>query len=247
MIIVHEIELDLQNPGQMPRIQVKQGDVLSRQVDIRLFAGGEPWQIPKVDSAVIRYHGPSGEGLYDTLPNGAAAWKIEENTLSVFLAPQMLTCHGAVRADVVLIDGDFVLATGSFEIYVNLSATTGTQPGDQNYYRVATLDQINEKFLVTDEWIELVEEKKLNRSGDTMTGDLHMSQSRITGVAMPEYDFDVANRTYVDHTVGDAVRELAWGIPDEFTKLINSLYETVEMNITDINGNTQVRKVLVVK
>lgn len=208
MFIVHEIELDLRNPGQMPRVQVKQGELFSRQIAIRLYAGGEPWQIPQGESVVIRYHGPCGEGLYDTLPNGAVAWQAEGNILTVHLTPQMMTCHGVIQADVLFVHQDYVLATGSFEIYVNLAPTTGTEPQAQNYYHVSTLDQINEKFLVTDEWIQVVEERKLSKSGDTMTGDLHMSQKRITGVALPEEDFDAANRAYVDFAVGDLAREV---------------------------------------
>lgn len=208
MFIVHEIELDLRNPGQVSRVQVKQGELFSRQVAIRLYAGGEPWQISKGDSVVIRYHGPCGEGLYDTLPNGASAWQAEGNILTVHLTPQMMTCHGVIQVDVLFVHQDYVLATGNFEIYVNLAPATGTEPQAQNYYHVSTLDQINEKFLVTDEWIQVVEERKLSKSGDTMTGNLHMSQKRITGVAMPEDDYDAANRTYVDHTVGDLAREV---------------------------------------
>lgn len=247
MIVVHEIELDLRNPGQIPRIQVNQGEVFSRQVAIRLRVGGEPWQVPKEDSVVIRYHGPNGEGLYDTLPNGAVAWQAEGDTLTVTLAPQMLSCHGVVRADVVFIQQDFVLATGSFEVYVNLAAAAGTEPESRSYYRVTTLDQINQKFLATDEWIEVIDERKLNKSGDTMTGDLSMGNCRITHLAMPENNYDAVNRAFLDFAVGDAVGVLMREIPDEFTKLINDRYELVEMAATDSSGNTRLRKVLAAK
>lgn len=247
MTIVHEIDLDLRSPGQTPRIQVKQGDVFTRNVAISLYSGGEPWQIPSGISVVIRYHAPNGEGLYDTLPNGFVAWKAEGNTISITLAPQMLICHGVVTADVVIIDNDYVLGTGSFEIYVNLAPANGTEPQAQDFYKVTTLEQINEKFLVTDEWIEVVEERKLSKTGDTMTGNLHMSQNRITGVAMPEEDDDAVNRAFLDFAVGDAVGVLMRGIPDEFTRLINDRYETVEMAVTDSSGNTQLRKVLAAK
>lgn len=247
MVIVHEIDLDLQNSGQTPRIQVKQGEVFSRQVAIRLYAGGEPWQIPEGESVVIRYHGPCGEGLYDTLPNGAAAWQAEGNILTVHLAPQMMTCHGVIQADVLFVHQDYVLATANFEIYVNLAPAAGTEPTAQNYYNVTTLEQINEKFLTTDAWIERIDKKTVNKSGDYMTGDLSMGNCRITHLAMPENDSDAVNRAFLDFAVGDAVGVLMRGIPDEFTRLINDRYELVEMAVTDSSGNTRLRKVLAAK
>lgn len=149
-MITHNISLDMLEPGIPPRIQVKQGDSMSRNVRITLLAGGEPWPVPEGAEPLIRYFAQdpeSGEpirGLYDTLPTGDPAWSYEENRLDILTVPQMFAVPGIVQTDVALrVDAD-TIATFNFEFYVNQAPTTGTEPEAQDYYRVVTLEQINQ-------------------------------------------------------------------------------------------------------
>lgn len=149
MLITHKLSLDLMQPGAPQRIQVKQGDTLSRCLEISLFSGGEPWPIPEGVTPLVRWRvcelstGRTASGIYDTLPNGSPAWNYAQNQLDLMLAPQMFALPGAVRCDVALIQGAKRLATFDFEFYVNRAAVNGTEPQIQDYYNVATLDQIN--------------------------------------------------------------------------------------------------------
>lgn len=149
MLINHKFSMDFQKPETPVRIQVKQGDNRARALEILLFDGGEPWNIPAGVTPLVRWAasdpdtGASASGIYDTLPSGINAWNYAENQLDLIPAPQMFALPGLVQADVALIQEDKVLATFNFEFYVNRAPANGTQPEVQNYYKVSTLEQLN--------------------------------------------------------------------------------------------------------
>ena len=152
MIINHTIDMDLVNPGPVPRIQVKQGDARSRNIIINLFANGEPWEIPEDAEAVIRYHhhDPQGmtdaQGIFDTLEDGSPAWLFRGNVFEVMPPQALLENSGLTQMDVTFLCEGRTLSTFNFEIYVNRAPASGTEPAMQNYYKVARLDQINAAF-----------------------------------------------------------------------------------------------------
>ena len=157
MTITHNLTLDLQRKGELQRIDVVQGDAFTRQVNLALLCGGKPWNIP-ICTPVVRYSKPDGtEGIYETLPDGMPGVTYSGNTLTLELAPQMLTCAGPVQVQVELNLEDRRLATFTFmlvvepgvalagksEDYVNwtkayLPQTTGAKVGQ--YVRVAEVD-----------------------------------------------------------------------------------------------------------
>lgn len=154
MLLNHDINIDLVKPGETPRIHVKQGDTLSRNIRVFLFADGEAWPIPDGATAVIRYHAHDPEtltdscGIFDTLEDGGIAYIYAENIFEVMPTAAMMAMPGLITLDVLLQYEDQKLGTFNFEIYVNRAPATGNevtaQPG--NYYRVATLDVINQEF-----------------------------------------------------------------------------------------------------
>ncbi len=158
MLMTHKITLDLLDPGTPPRIQVKQGDTLTRSLEITLFAGGEAWPIPAGVTPMVRWFacdpdtGESARGIFDTLPSGVHAWNCAENQLDLILVPQMFALPGLVQADVAMVQEDKVLATFNFEFYVNRAPADGTEPEAQSYYKVATLEQINAAITALQEW-----------------------------------------------------------------------------------------------
>lgn len=158
MLITHKLSLDLQQPGTPVRFPVKQGDTLSRTIEILLFADGEAWPIPAGVTPLVRWAasdpdtGASASGIYDTLPDGGHAWNYTENQLDLVLAPQMFALPGLVRADVALVQEDRVLSTFDFEFYVHRAPADGTEPEAQSYYKMATLEQINAAITALQEW-----------------------------------------------------------------------------------------------
>lgn len=93
-------------------------------MEVTLLAGEEAWQIPEETVVLVRYRKPDGiGGIYDTLPDGTAAWSKDGSKVTVILAPQMLTVPGCVSAQVELQCGDGVLATFTIQIIVEYRTT----------------------------------------------------------------------------------------------------------------------------
>lgn len=63
---------------------------------------------------------------------------------------------------------------------------------------------------------------KLNKAGDTMTGDLAMGNHKITGLATPTANTDAAPKGYVDNTIANKANKSTtlsgYGITDAYTK-----------------------------
>lgn len=115
MKVTQKINLDFTKQGVTPRISVVQGDLYTRLLEITLTSNGEPWHIPEDVSALIRYRKPDRtSGVYDTLPDGARAYTIRANTITIAVAPDALTLAGDVSLVVSLVSGQQVLST--FEI-----------------------------------------------------------------------------------------------------------------------------------
>jgi len=154
MLINHDIILDITDPGPTPRIQLKQGDSYSRNIRIALTENGEPWLIPDGAEAVIRYraHDPESltdtSGIFDLLEDGTYAYIYGDNLFELMPTNALTAVPGLITLDVVFLFEGAALATFDFEIYVNRAPVSGTVPHAPlgNYYRIASLEQINEEF-----------------------------------------------------------------------------------------------------
>lgn len=150
MQLTHTIDMDLMNPGAPVRIQAKQGENLARRVQLQLFADGESWDIPAGATPVIRYHihdlegGEDSGGLYDRFEDGTSACLVSGNTVLLMPLPRMFQKHCIVFLDLILTLDGVTVATCNFEFYVNPAPADGTEAAVENYYRIATLEQINE-------------------------------------------------------------------------------------------------------
>lgn len=119
MIVTHKVTMDLLHPGQIPRITAIQDDQYTRNVEISLYSGSDPWLIPEDVSVLIYYRKNCGTGgQYNTLPDGTQAWAVQENQLTIALAPQVLTSPGLVTMAVSLISGNKEISTFSMMIYI---------------------------------------------------------------------------------------------------------------------------------
>lgn len=126
MIIEHKLQMDLTCRGMIPKIDAVQGDCNTRTVELALQSSGMDWEIPEGTRVRLRYCKNDGtKGLYDTLPDGTAAWKTEGNRLTVTLAPQMLTAAGPVLAQAELTNGSAVAATFAFQVNVEPDPSDG--------------------------------------------------------------------------------------------------------------------------
>lgn len=119
MKINHSIPVDLANPGLPPRLQATQDDSVSHVLALHLKEDGKAWPIP-ADAAVLVHFRKSDRtgGVYDTLPDGSAAWQIRGNTLYVTLAPQVLTAPGDTAVAVTLVRGNSRLTVATMVLQV---------------------------------------------------------------------------------------------------------------------------------
>lgn len=163
MFVTHKFTMDLMEKTTPHRIQVKQGDALSRCLEITLFSGGEAWSIPANVTPLIRWSasdpdtGKTASGIFDTLPSGRPAWNCAENQLDLVMVPQMFTLPGLVQCDVVMVQGEKTLATFNFEFYVNRSPVDGIEPQGEDWYKLGSLEQINAAIAGLEEWKAYVE------------------------------------------------------------------------------------------
>lgn len=133
MILTNKISLDLDRRGDRLCMDAVQGDT-ARAVELTLLENDTVWPVPQGATAVIRYrriYGGNG-GIYDTLPDGSAAYTVGEQTLTVHLAPQVLAAPGPVEVQVTLMKDGAELTCFSFLIHVQENLTDA-KPENESY------------------------------------------------------------------------------------------------------------------
>lgn len=144
MQIIHDITMDMARRLPVVPIHAVQGDGSTRLLRLTLLQNGESWPLPQNTTAAVAFRKSDGtRGLYDTLPNGEKAVTFTGNTVTAVLAPQALSCPGAVAASVVFYDANRnALATFPFQIAVARNPAAGTQVSN-NYYYLQNMEQVN--------------------------------------------------------------------------------------------------------
>ena len=119
MIVTHKFNLDLVKRELPPRIDVMQDDKYSRNLEIQLMANGKAYYPPDGCRVLIRYSKVDCTGgAYDVLPDGTEAWTIEDNVITVRLAPQVCTKNGPVKMIVTLFSGNSELNCFGLDLFV---------------------------------------------------------------------------------------------------------------------------------
>lgn len=205
MTITQHISIDLQQPGNMPMVHAVQGDEYTRVVEIDLYSGGVAWNPPSGCECVIRYGKPDGKGgIYGTLPDETSAWSIDGNTISVILAPQMLTVPGIVKAQVALIvDQKQIVSTFHFAVNVEEDSSKGAGKSEnyvnwKTYYIPQTKDAVVGQYLQitkVDAEGRVIEVTPVDApSGGGIDGDLDMKGCNVERVG--SLDFEPSNDDY---------------------------------------------------
>ena len=126
MIVTHKHNMDLTIRGETLRLNMVQGDINARAVELTLTADGAAWTPEGVETVLLRYRKCDGTGgSYDTLPDGTAAWHLEGNLLTLLAAPQMLAVPGLVEVQAALMKGTACIATFPFQIVVEADPSAG--------------------------------------------------------------------------------------------------------------------------
>lgn len=128
IMVTHKLHMDLCGHEVLQWVHVVQGDVGSRNLEIALYQGVLPWQIPEDVTVLIRYRkADKAWGEYDTQPDGTCAWSVQGNVLNLALSPQITAEPGTVRLSVCLLREGVILNTFPLEIVVaeNLALAEG--------------------------------------------------------------------------------------------------------------------------
>ena len=120
-VITHTIHADLLERGVRPRVDVVQGDCLTRRVEFVLTAGSVPWTPPDDTAAALSYVRPDGTGkVYDKLDDGSTAYTVSGNRIRFTLLPEMLTVAGEVQTALRILRASdkHLISTFVFDIVV---------------------------------------------------------------------------------------------------------------------------------
>lgn len=138
MLITQTIERDFALPSPAPCIHAVQGDENTRAIQMKLYDNHAAWAIPEDAAILIRYRKPDGTGgIYDTLSDGTAAWIKEDNTVTLLLAPELLSAAGIVDASVAITAENQVLGTFLFRILVAEDPSADV-PETEKYYNLGS-------------------------------------------------------------------------------------------------------------
>lgn len=105
MKVTNKIKIHLDDLRMMPPIDVMQGDAYTRELEFSLYSGSEAWEVPEGVSVAVAYHGASGQGIYDTLPDDTTkAYSVSGNVVTVHLIPQVAAVAGRTMVTVLFTD-----------------------------------------------------------------------------------------------------------------------------------------------
>ena len=200
MLVTTKIGIELQRPFFPAVINAVQGDQNTRQLEISFYSGSVAWQIPENITVAMRYCKPDKtKGYYDTMPDGAPAFAVSGNMVSILLAPQILTVPGTVLAQVVLMQGAEILSTFGIQIHVEADPSAGVMESE---------DYINWLQWIKTELDAYLERLKVNGEfvGGTVVGDVnmlsdfHMNGNVLDGLPYPAEDNQPATKGFTDET-----------------------------------------------
>ena len=106
MKVSHKYSIYLDRRQSDIFIDVMQGDTYTREVEFSLYSGGVAWPVPPTTSVAVVYSGPSGKGIYDTLPDGSTACNVDKNIVTATLVPKIMSMAGRTRVSLLFADGD---------------------------------------------------------------------------------------------------------------------------------------------
>lgn len=198
--IKHQLVFDYTDPSSMNHMSVMQGDTASRSVRAILRSNGTTFEVPEGWRPSIAYQKPDGkQGWYDRMPDGSDACTVMDNEVSVKLAPEMLTCPGAVFASIVLQgEGMDQISTWPFVIHV-MESPTFRQQKSNNYFdlRRTYMDQQYAGALKVAETASVV-------STNMVSEIEHDVDIKITGIVDPDgcavcVDYYIDNVLHTDY------------------------------------------------
>ena len=130
MLITKEVTVNFNSRGAPIVLDAVQGDS-GRGVVIHCMSAENPWQIPEDAAILIQYCcADNTGGVYDTLPDGQAAYCVEDNAITIYLAPAVCAVGGTTKLQVTIMDQGVQLTTFHMDIRVQPNVQAGLASGD---------------------------------------------------------------------------------------------------------------------
>ena len=118
MILTKEVTMNLNYRGAPIVIHALQGDSC-RALVVHFVAGETVWEIPADAEIFLQYCcADSTGGTFDALSDGASAYSVSGDTLTINLIPQLCAVAGYTELQITIISGGVQLSTFPVEIQV---------------------------------------------------------------------------------------------------------------------------------
>lgn len=159
------IDLSARGAGKPIGEAAVSGDSLYRELTFALEEDGKPWTVPADARAALAFRTDWGaEGEYDTMPDGSDAARIEGNLVTVRLVDAVLARAGSVTLSLVLRDQELGRLS-SHPMVMTVSQGLGDVPQmSVRYYRVRSLDELNETLEDMTERMDAVDTEEIRRA-----------------------------------------------------------------------------------
>lgn len=130
MLLTKKVTVNLQYREAPIVLDAVQGDS-GRALEITFMAGQDPWEIPAEIQIILQYRCADGTGgIFDTLPDGSAAYVVGENSLTVFLGGNILAVAGKSELQVTILSDGTQISTFPVEIRVAPQVSANAAAGD---------------------------------------------------------------------------------------------------------------------
>ena len=145
MKVTHKVKVDMERREYPVHVDVVQMDANTRVLEVSLFSGGVPWNVPSDASVSLAFkkadcHG----GWYDTLPNGENAFDVDGNVVNVTLAPEVTTFAGKVDLSLVMQNPETLDQIASFPMVLMVAENPANgQQLSNDYFNYKTMTEVN--------------------------------------------------------------------------------------------------------
>lgn len=134
MKVIHKIDIHLDDCRIIPEIRAMQCDANTRALEFSLFNHNQPFNPPSIAKIYVSYRKADGTGgLYDTLPDGAAACAVTDNIITAILAEQVLTVPGKVRVAITIQIDNLTLSTFAVQLRVDPNPGIGAAESEDYF------------------------------------------------------------------------------------------------------------------
>lgn len=128
MLVTKKLTVDLARKTVLGCVDAVRGDS-AIALELTMLCDGAPWTVPSGASVIVRYGQGQACGTYDSLSDGTPAWSVQENILTVRVAPEVCSAAGKTDFQVTILEGENQISTFRMVVDVQPAVTGSDKPG----------------------------------------------------------------------------------------------------------------------